>query len=195
MDVARKPGCVGFSVPLQAVPVPSFYRALLQHIQLHIQVYKAHFANSRWKYIDSVRSLWVHQVTSGSMLDLEEEEGWASPWLVAILWGFCRGCNADLISNQQHSSWSKHCNFSQIFVLSVVAHCTGVSDSTAKGPTANTWVRRQELREAPCFAPAFGTTLNLSQIPLSWQLDSFPSLSPFPLFISAGSRTVVYILH
>lgn len=36
---------------------------------------------------------------------------------------------------------------------------------------------------------------NLSQIPATWQLHSFPPRSPFPLFIRAGSGTVVYILH
>lgn len=61
--------------------------------------------------------------------------------------------------------------------VSTVANSCRVSASAAQGTAANTWVRRQELWESPCFAPAFGTTLDLSQIPLSWQLYRFPSLS------------------
>lgn len=54
-----------------------------------------------------------------------------------------------LKSNQRlPSSRSKYWNL----FLTTVAHCTGVCDSAAKAPAANTWVRRQELSQPPCFS-------------------------------------------
>lgn len=80
--------------------------------------------------------------------------------------------------DDSHSRVLKKLQFiSSSTFVSTVANSCRVSASAAQGTAANTWVRRQELWESPCFAPAFGTTLDLSQIPLSWQLYRFPSLS------------------